>query len=58
MRVPRSDHPAPPHRRVLFEPDAVSDHALSEDEEMDAVDRASADSFPASDPPSSSSPAA
>ena len=58
VREPRTNEPTPQHRHVLFRPDSVADDVVSEDEGLDPVDRASADSFPASDPPSGSSPAA
>jgi hypothetical protein len=58
MRVPHAHERAGEHRRALFDRGAVADDVQSEDEGLDPVDRGSADSFPASDPPATSSPAA
>lgn len=47
------------HRRISHRPGTVDDHRLShDDDELDRVDKEIADSFPASDPPSHSSPGA
>jgi hypothetical protein len=52
-----SSGPAGGHRNASVQPGGVPDHELSEeDEEATRLDRESEDSFPSSDPPSSTAP--
>lgn len=55
MSQPSGSHAKPAHDHDE-QPAAPPQHLSADDEELDAIDAESADSFPASDPPSTSVP--